>query len=116
MTTEKSPSRRVSEHLRTLPISRNLQFVVLVFVCVFFAVLGLVYFSSSLTSAARAYVQGVNSFSFTGSGDLTVGSVAGRQPLPAGCAGTGARRGRRRYGSARQRRWQTTRRTRLQGE
>jgi PAS domain S-box-containing protein len=63
MTTEKSLRRRLSEHLRALPISRNLQFVVLVFVCIFFAVLGLVYFSSSFTSAARAYVQGEGTWS-----------------------------------------------------
>jgi hypothetical protein len=40
-----------------------LQFVVVVFACVFFALLGLVYFSSGFSSAARAYVQGEGTWS-----------------------------------------------------
>jgi len=44
-------------------VSRKLQFVVVVFACVFFALLGLVYFSSGFSSAARAYVQGEGTWS-----------------------------------------------------
>jgi hypothetical protein len=63
MTIAKSLRNRLGLHRRTLPITKNLQFVVLVFICVFFAVLALVYFSSSFTSAARAYVQGEGTWS-----------------------------------------------------
>ena len=63
MTIAKSLRNRLGLHRRTLPITKNLQFVVLVFICVFFAVLTLVYFSSSFTSAARAYVQGEGTWS-----------------------------------------------------
>jgi hypothetical protein len=59
----KIAKNRLGLHRRTLPIAKNLQFVVLVFICVFFAVLALVYFSSSFTSAARAYVQGEGTWS-----------------------------------------------------
>jgi CheY-like chemotaxis protein len=63
MRIEKSLRNRLGLHLRALPVTKNLQFVVLVFICVFFAVLTLVYFSSSFTSAARAYVQGEGTWS-----------------------------------------------------
>jgi PAS domain S-box-containing protein len=46
-----------------MPIFGKLQIIVVVFACVFFALLGLVYFSSGFSSAARAYVQGEGTWS-----------------------------------------------------
>ena len=46
-----------------MPIFGKLQVIVLVFACVFFALLGLVYFSLGFSSAARAYVQGEGTWS-----------------------------------------------------
>jgi PAS domain S-box-containing protein len=46
-----------------IPISRKLQSVVIVFACTFLALLGLVYFSSGFSAAARAYVQGEGTWS-----------------------------------------------------
>src|SRR5436190_14064900 len=60
-TTERSQKQLFRTILRGVPISKKLQFMVFVFVCIFFAVLGLVFLCSSFTSAARAYVQGEGS-------------------------------------------------------
>ena len=63
MTTERSQKQPFRTILRRVPISKKLQFMVFVFVCIFFAVLGLVFLCSGFTSAARAYVQGEGSWS-----------------------------------------------------
>jgi PAS domain S-box-containing protein len=44
--------------LSKLPTTKKLQLIVAVFVCIVFAVLGLVFAGSQITSAARAYVAG----------------------------------------------------------
>lgn len=49
--------------IRRAPISKKLRLILLVFIFIFFAVLGLVYFSFGYTSAARAYVQGEGTWS-----------------------------------------------------
>src|SRR4029077_16553737 len=58
MNTKKSQLSNSPTRAAKIPVSRKLQFVVVVFACVFFALLGLVYFSSGFSSAARADVQG----------------------------------------------------------
>jgi len=63
MTTERSQKQPFRAILRGVAISKKLQFMVFVFVCIFFAVLGLVFLCSGFTSAARAYVQGEGSWS-----------------------------------------------------
>jgi PAS domain S-box-containing protein len=63
MNTEKSQLSNSQPRAGKIPVSRKLQFVVVVFACVFFALLGLVYFSSGFSSAARAYVQGEGTWS-----------------------------------------------------
>ena len=63
MNTEKSQLSNSRTRAGKIPVSRKLQFVVVVFACVFFALLGLVYFSSGFSSAARAYVQGEGTWS-----------------------------------------------------
>jgi two-component system cell cycle sensor histidine kinase/response regulator CckA len=63
MNTEKSQPSNSRTRAGRIPVSRKLQFVVVVFACVFFALLGLVYFSSGFSSAARAYVQGEGTWS-----------------------------------------------------
>ena len=63
MNTEKSQPSNSRTRAGKIPVSRKLQFVVVVFACVFFALLGLVYFSSGFSSAARAYVQGEGTWS-----------------------------------------------------
>jgi PAS domain S-box-containing protein len=63
MNTEKSQLSNSRTRAGKIPVSRKLQFVVVVFACVFLALLGLVYFSSGFSSAARAYVQGEGTWS-----------------------------------------------------
>jgi PAS domain S-box-containing protein len=63
MNTEKSQPTNSPTRTGKIPVSRKLQFVVVVFACIFFALLGLVYFSSGFSSAARAYVQGEGTWS-----------------------------------------------------
>src|SRR5258708_9752030 len=63
MNTERSQLSKSRTRAGKIPVSRKLQFVVVVFACVFFALLGLVYFSSGFSSAARAYVQGEGTWS-----------------------------------------------------
>jgi hypothetical protein len=55
---DNSSPRPVRGILRKLPTGKKLQFIVFVFVCIVFAVLGLVLAGSQLASAARAYVAG----------------------------------------------------------
>ncbi len=63
MNTEKPQLSNSRTRAGKIPVSRKLQFVVVVFAGVFFALLGLVYFSSGFSSAARAYVQGEGTWS-----------------------------------------------------
>jgi PAS domain S-box-containing protein len=63
MNIEKSQPSNSPTRAGKIPVSRKLQFVVVVFAGVFFALLGLVYFSSGFSSAARAYVQGEGTWS-----------------------------------------------------
>src|SRR5215467_1587565 len=53
---------RVS-YLRRLPIARKLQLLVIIFVCIFLAMLAMVYRVASFGAAARAYVQGEGNWS-----------------------------------------------------
>ena len=63
MKTETVRTRSFLKILRKLPISAKLQFLVVFFVCIFVAMLGLVVASSEFTSGARAFVQGEGSWS-----------------------------------------------------
>jgi CheY-like chemotaxis protein len=62
MKTEK-PKETFQGNLARIPIFGKLQVIVVVFACVFFALLGLVHFSLGFSSAARAYVQGEGTWS-----------------------------------------------------
>ena len=63
MKTEIARETSLQGNLARIPIFGKLQVIVLVFACVFFALLGLVYFSLGFSSAARAYVQGEGTWS-----------------------------------------------------
>ena len=63
MTTPRRLWLRSTWTLRALPIARKLQLVVVIFVCIIFAMLVLVNRASSFSAAARAYVQGEGSWS-----------------------------------------------------
>src|SRR5258708_36099979 len=63
MKTEIARETPLQSNLARIPIFGKLQVIVLVFACVFFALLGVVYFSLGFSSAARAYVQGEGTWS-----------------------------------------------------
>jgi PAS domain S-box-containing protein len=58
MATETTPKLTSLPAHRRMPVTKKLQFVVFIFVSIVISLMGMVYFSSRLTSAARAYVHG----------------------------------------------------------